>query len=75
MSRKRSSVTAGVFGLAALAVLLGAQAPPPAATRSEAGRDWPAYGGTVQSTRYSTLRQITRANVARPARGLAFRPT
>lgn len=26
-------------------------------------RDWPAYGGTVEQTRYSDLRHITRANV------------
>jgi quinoprotein glucose dehydrogenase len=30
-----------------------------------AGRDWPAYGGTSEQVRYSTLRQIDRSNVGR----------
>ena len=29
------------------------------------GRDWPAYGGHLEGTRYSPLKQITRANVSR----------
>lgn len=29
------------------------------------GRDWPAYGGNSEGTRYSSLKQITRSNVSR----------
>lgn len=29
------------------------------------GRDWPAYGGNSEGTRYSPLKRITRANVSR----------
>ena len=42
--------------------------------RAAAGRDWPAYGGTVQSTRYSSLRQIARANVGRLTEAWSFDP-
>ncbi len=37
---------------------------PPAQTGTEAGADWPVYGGTNLSTRFSTLNEITPANVA-----------
>ncbi len=36
-----------------------------AATTLPAQTDWPAYGGDAHQTRYSTLKQITRANVAK----------
>src|SRR5258706_10542462 len=29
------------------------------------GRDWPSYGGNSEGTRYSPLKQMTRANVKR----------
>ncbi len=35
-----------------------------AAEKPGTGRDWPAYGGTEEQVRYSTLRQIDRSNVA-----------
>ena len=40
-----------------------AQGTRPSAAATSA-RDWAGYGGTVQQTRYSSLAQITRANVA-----------
>jgi quinoprotein glucose dehydrogenase len=36
-----------------------------AALSTAADRDWPAYGGDSAGTRYSPLKQITRANVAK----------
>jgi quinoprotein glucose dehydrogenase len=39
--------------------------PPPGATANAAGEDWPHYGGTLYGQRYSTLDQITTANVDR----------
>jgi quinoprotein glucose dehydrogenase len=38
-----------------------------------AGRDWPAYGGSNQATRYSPLRQIDRTNVAQLQRAWTYR--
>jgi quinoprotein glucose dehydrogenase len=72
MARHVTAWPAAVLGLAAL---LGAQAPPSStAAPSEAGRDWPVYGGTIESTRYSSLRQITRENVANLAVAWQFDP-
>ncbi len=57
------------FPLLALSILLlcagctGGVAPPP--TAQSAGRDWPVYLGDSGSTHYSTLDQITAANVGR----------
>ena len=50
--------------LAATAAVTLARSQTRALEGGAAGRDWPAYGGTVQSTRYSSLRQITRSNVS-----------
>jgi quinoprotein glucose dehydrogenase len=36
-----------------------------AAQTQNAGRDWPAYGGTPESLRYSSLKRINRSNVGR----------
>jgi PQQ-dependent dehydrogenase (methanol/ethanol family) len=43
-----------------VAASVGVAAPP-----QGAGRDWPTYGGTVDSQRYSSLTQINRANASR----------
>ncbi len=52
-------------GLLALALLLtGCQPKPIDATASSAGADWPWYNGNPHGTHYSTLDQITPANVA-----------
>lgn len=47
-----------------LAVLLGAFVPRPALA-AEPGGGWPAYGGDAGGSRYSSLTQITPANVGR----------
>jgi glucose dehydrogenase len=58
---KRLLHLSGLFLLVAIA---RAQGPAPLTRpQNAAGRDWPVYGGTAEGTRYSTLRQITRANV------------
>ena len=52
-----------------------AQGPAPQTRpQNAAGRDWPVYGGTAEGTRYSTLRQITRANVSRLTQAWQFDP-
>ena len=60
--------------LAATAAVTLARSQTRALEGGAAGRDWPAYGGTVQSTRYSSLRQITRANVGRLTEAWSFDP-
>ena len=47
-----------MIGGAAAATLLNAQVKP-------RGQDWPVYGGGLESTRYSNLKQIDRSNVHR----------
>ncbi|PYQ10660.1 MAG: pyrrolo-quinoline quinone [Acidobacteria bacterium] len=61
-AKTRSILVLALLGLP-LAGILGARGgdDPPAA----AGRDWACYGGGPGSWRYSTLKQITRANVRR----------
>jgi quinoprotein glucose dehydrogenase len=54
-------------------VLAQTTAPVAAAMPVVAGSDWPAYGGTLEATRYSPLDQITPANVARLAKAWEFR--
>lgn len=53
--------------IAALAQQMTGEDPDPpasaAAAEPQAGADWPAYGGTHHATRFSTLDQITPANV------------
>jgi quinoprotein glucose dehydrogenase len=67
-----------LFLLAALCLSLTiarAQDPSPSARPpSAAGRDWAVYGGTPEGTRYSSLRQITRANVSRLTVAWQFDP-
>jgi quinoprotein glucose dehydrogenase len=53
------AVLAGAIALTAGAVWRAASAEP------SGPRDWPAYGGGPEGTRFSPLAQITRANVAR----------
>lgn len=48
-------------------------APAPTMPMMAAGRDWPAYGGTIHATRYSPLAQITRDNVATLQRAWVYR--
>lgn len=75
--RRRGTWLAGIalalLGGGALAYLAGGRGdsvaavePEPLAPQSapDAGTDWPAYGGTHQARRYSTLGQITPENVA-----------
>ena len=64
----------------AVAVEAPANAAMPAATggvaqpaNQPAGADWAAYGGTQQATRYSSLTQIDRDNVAQLKRAWTFR--
>ena len=81
--RRRGTWLAGIalalLGGGALAYLAGGRGDAVAAIEPEplvpqsapdAGADWPAYGGTHQARRYSTLSQITPENVA----GLRARP-
>jgi quinoprotein glucose dehydrogenase len=44
-----------------------------AAPTMQAGADWPAYGGTIEATRYSPLDQINRDNVGDLKRVWTFR--
>jgi quinoprotein glucose dehydrogenase len=53
------AVKAAIPALLLLANVLGAQ------QGQGNGHDWPAYGGNAEETRYSTLTQIDRSNVAR----------
>jgi quinoprotein glucose dehydrogenase len=52
-------VSAGTLTLLFLVTVLGAQ------EDHGSGRDWPAYGGDPEGTRYSSLTQINRSNVSR----------
>jgi len=62
-----------LMGVLVIAVLLAGRPPAPGAptlgpgplAAGSAGADWPAYGGTYGAQRYSTLAQITPANVGR----------
>ena len=67
-----------LYPAAALLLLVAiARADGPASmTRPQntAGRDWTVYGGTAEGTRYSSLRQITRANVSRLTQAWQFDP-
>jgi quinoprotein glucose dehydrogenase len=53
------SVSVGILNLLFLVTVVGAQ------EDHSAGRDWPAYGGNPEGTRYSPLTQINRSNVGR----------
>src|ERR1022692_4501444 len=46
-------------------VLLAASLALPQSTSNKAGREWAAYGGNPEDTRYSPLKQINRANVSK----------
>lgn len=88
-SLRRSSLGGAVAAIAALAVITfaswertdSATASAPAASviaagqapASEAGAEWIAYGGTHGGRRYSSLRQITTANVTELEEAWTFR--
>ncbi len=55
------------------AVQTVALAPPPGAVEADTGADWPAYGGTKASRRYSPLDQINRENVGELERVWTYR--
>ncbi len=57
--RIAAAITAAVF------TLLAAPAAPPEDWRAPAGRDFPLPGGNLGNQRYSTLTQVTPANVSR----------
>ncbi|RJL21533.1 membrane-bound PQQ-dependent dehydrogenase, glucose/quinate/shikimate family [Paracoccus siganidrum] len=74
--RRTIAGVAAIAGLAATALLAargdivalaqqatGDDPDPPASAQPQAGADWPAYGGTHHATRFSSLEQITPANV------------
>src|ERR1019366_3441944 len=46
-------------------VLLAASLALPQSTSNKAGREWAAYGGNPEDTRYSPLKQINRSNVSK----------
>ncbi|HEY2015022.1 MAG TPA: hypothetical protein VGH38_16050, partial [Bryobacteraceae bacterium] len=54
-----------VVASCALALLSLSAALPQSRPRSKAAVEWPVYGGNPESTRYSSLKQINRSNVAR----------
>lgn len=80
-SRLVAVAVVGLGAVAGLAVIqpmrMVAQTEPTpvaaAAEAAEAGADWPDYGGTRHARRYSTLDQITPANVAGLEQVWAFR--
>jgi glucose dehydrogenase len=60
--------SAGTLALLFLVARLGAQ------DTTSAKRDWPAYGGNPEGTRYSTLTQINRSNVGQLQLAWQFDP-
>jgi len=62
-------VSAGTLTFLLLVTVLGAQG------GNGAARDWPAYGGDPEGTRYSSLTQIDRTNVGRLQMAWQFAPT
>ncbi|HEY8768426.1 MAG TPA: PQQ-binding-like beta-propeller repeat protein [Dehalococcoidia bacterium] len=62
-------VSAGTLTFLFLVTVLGAQ------EGHGAGRDWPAYGGDPEGTRYSPLTQIDRSNVGRLQVAWQFDPS
>ena len=60
-------VSVGTLALLVLVTVLGAQ-------ENAAQRDWPAYGGDPEGTRYSTLTQINRSNVSQLQVAWQFAP-
>ncbi|HVS60604.1 MAG TPA: PQQ-binding-like beta-propeller repeat protein, partial [Gemmatimonadaceae bacterium] len=63
------TVSAGTLTFLFLVTVLGAQ------EGHGAGRDWPAYGGDPEGTRYSPLTQIDRSNVGRLQVAWQFDPS
>jgi quinoprotein glucose dehydrogenase len=63
------ALKSGVLAFLFLATVLNAQ------EEHSAQRDWPAYGGNSEGTRYSSLTQIDRSNVGRLLVAWQFAPT
>ena len=65
---------AGRIGVAALCLLAALALSPSAQQRSPGVREWRVYGGDAAATRYSSLRDINRSNVAALAVAWTWRP-
>ena len=68
MTSRILPISAGTLTFLFLVSLLGAQ------ENRAAQRDWPAYGGDPEGTRYSSLTQINRSNVDRLRVAWQFEP-
>ena len=66
MTRTRASVLASMaFCVAAVAAIRSQSAPEARQAAGFSGNNWPTYHGDSAGTHYSTLTQITKANVSR----------
>ena len=69
MTSQLLPVSAGTLAFLLLVTVLGAQ------EGDSARRDWPAYGGDAEGTRYSPLTQINRSNVGQLKMAWQFDPS